>query len=70
MDDELINRIVKLKLETAEKLLDRMPEKMSSEFRNMGRAILKSLNENSQEIKEHPPEKPKPSEQLNHVPIE
>ena len=59
MDDELINRIVKLKLDVAEKLLDQMPEQMSSEIRNTGKEILKSINENVQETKEHPSEKSK-----------
>jgi hypothetical protein len=70
MDDELINRIVKLKLDTAEKLLDRMPEKMSSELRNMCREILKSVNENVPKTKEHPTENSKSSDHLNHVSIE
>ena len=70
MDDELINRIVKLKLDVAEKLLDQMPEQMSSEIRNTGKEILKSINENVQETKEHPSEKSKSSNQLNHVTIE
>jgi len=70
MDDELINRIVKLKLDVAKKLLDQMPEKMSSEIRNTGKEILKSINENVQETKEHPSEKSNSSNQLNHVTIE
>ncbi len=70
MDEELINKIVNLKLDIAEKLISRLPVKMSSELRDMGRGILKSVNENVQEKKENPSEKSKPSELLNHVPIE
>jgi hypothetical protein len=70
MDEELISRIVNLKLDVAGKLINRMPEKMSLELRDMGRIILKCVNENVQEMKEHPSVKSKSSDQLSHVPIE
>ena len=70
MDEEFIKRIVHLKLDAAERLISRLPEKMSLELREMGRVILKSVNENVKEKEEHPSGKSKPSDQLNHVPIE
>lgn len=70
MDEKIISRIVSLKLDVAGKLIERMPEKISSELKDMGRVILKTVNENVQEAKEYPSEKAKSSDQLNHVPID
>jgi hypothetical protein len=70
MNEKRLSRMVKYKLDITEKFLDRMPEKMSAEFKNNGSVILKIINENVQAVKEHSPEKAKASDKLNHVPIE
>jgi hypothetical protein len=70
MDEELINKLIKYKLNAAGKIVDRMPEKVSAEIKDFGRVILESVNENVREMKEQPSEKTKPSDKLNHVPIE
>jgi hypothetical protein len=70
MDEELINKLIKYKLNAVGKIVDRMPEKMSAEIKDFGRVILESVNENVREMKEQPSKETKPSDKLNHVPIE
>jgi hypothetical protein len=70
MDEELIRKLVKYKLNAAGTIVDRLPLKMSSELKDLGRVILESIDESAREIKERPGEKPKPSDHLDNVPIE
>ncbi|HWQ72878.1 MAG TPA: hypothetical protein VN370_11225 [Desulfitobacteriaceae bacterium] len=70
MDEEIIGRIIKLKLNMAEKLIGHLPEKAASQIKDLGKIILKSLNENVQDTKEHASEKSGALTHLNHVPIE
>lgn len=70
MDEELINRIIKLKLDMTKKLIDQMPEKISSEIKDLGKTILKSINENIQEEMVQPCKKSKSADRLNHIKIE
>ncbi len=70
MDEERIGRIIGLKLNMAEKLFEHLPEKTSAQIKDMGKKILRSINENVRDTKEHSPEKSGTSTHLNHVPIE
>jgi len=70
MDERLIGRIISYKLNMAEKLLEHLPEKTSAQIKDMGKIILKSINENVQDTNEHSTEKSGPSTHLNQVPIE
>jgi hypothetical protein len=70
MDVGFIGRIIKLKLNVAEKLLEHLPEKTSAQIKDMGKIILNSINENVQATKEHSTGKSGASTHLNHVTIE
>lgn len=70
MNEELIKEIVKCKLHIANEIIEQLPPSISEEIRKTGKAILESLNEGSQDIKEQPAKKAKASDKLNSVPIE
>jgi hypothetical protein len=70
MDEELIGKIIELKLNMAEKLIGYLPEEVSLQIKDIGKIILKSINENVQDTKEHSTEKPGTAAHLNHIPIE
>ena len=64
MNETLVKNIVKYKLNAAEKLLDCLPSEISNSLKDLGRLMLKSINENSQELKEQPINKTKPGGRL------
>lgn len=70
MDEEFIRKVVKCKMDLAGKAVEHMPSKARTELRELGTVILGSLNECVKEMKSEPPEKEKPREKLNSVPIE
>ncbi|MDD3705156.1 MAG: hypothetical protein PHC45_03700 [Clostridiaceae bacterium] len=69
MDEELIGKIIRIKLNMAEKLVERLPEKTSAQIKDLGKIILKSINDNVSSPKEHSVEKGE-STHMKHVPIE
>lgn len=70
MNEELIKNIIKYKLTKADKILNRLPEEMSDNLRNLSKIILKSINESSQEIKDEPVKKRETKNGLKNIEIE
>lgn len=70
MDDKLIKKLIKCKLNAAGAIIEHMPPELAKEIKNMGRAILEGLNESSLEMKEQGSGKTEPSNKLNNVPVE
>jgi len=70
MNEELINKFVKYKINIAGKLVEHLPTKASAELKDLGRLIIESVNESVLEMKEQPTKKSTPSDKLNNVPIE
>lgn len=64
MDEELIRKLVKWKLDATDKLIDRLPARLSIEIKQFGRIFLESMTERAQEKNEQP------ANQLNHIQIE
>ena len=64
MNEELICKLVKWKLDATDKLIDRLPERLSMEIKQFGRIFLESVTERVQEKNEQP------TNPLNPVPIE
>ena len=64
MNEELIRNLVKWKLDATDKLIDRLPERLSMEIKQFGRIFLESVTERVQEKNEQP------TNPLNPVPIE
>ena len=64
MNEELIRKLVKWKLDATDKLIDRLPERLSMEIKQFGRIFLESVTERVQEKNEQP------TNPLNPVPIE
>ncbi len=59
MNEKIIKKLIRYKMNTAAKILDHLPSSISEEIKDTGRIILESINENYQEMKEQPPEKSK-----------
>ena len=52
MDQELIKKIIQVKVEIADKVIDFLPEKAAHEVRNLGKIILSGLDESIKENEE------------------
>lgn len=70
MNELLVKCLIKYKLNAAEIMVDRLPSEISKEIKVLGRVILESLNESSQEMKDQSDKKSKPSGKLSNVIIE
>ncbi len=70
MNEELLKKAIRFKLELADSMLDCLPPKMSSEIRSLRRTAAECLNDYEKET--HSPASPKesPDGGLKHVPIE
>lgn len=70
MNEALIKKLIKYKLDAASTIIDHLPPDMSEEIRSMGRVILENLNESVRGINEQPSKKSKPLDKLSNVQIE
>lgn len=68
MNEALIKRVIKLKLNAAETLANQLPREISKEFKDFSRIVLEAVNESYQEFKEKP--KSLNSNKLNNISIE
>lgn len=70
MNEELVKTIVQYKLNFAEKILEKLTPEVSNNLRNLGKIILESVNESSQNIKDNSECKKKSTDILNNIKIE
>lgn len=70
MNELLVKNFIKYKLNTAEAIVEQLPLEVSKEIKALGRVILESLNESSQEMNGQSDKKSKPKDKLNNVIIE
>jgi hypothetical protein len=70
MNEILLKKIIKLKLNTAETVINQLPPEISKGFKEFGRIIFECVNEGFQETTENPSEKSKSSNKLNNISIE
>jgi hypothetical protein len=70
MNELLVRNLIRYKLNAAEAIVERLPLEISKEIKALGRVILESLNEGSQEMKKQPDKETKPSNNLKNVIIE
>ncbi|MGE5630900.1 MAG: hypothetical protein ACM3TR_07360 [Caulobacteraceae bacterium] len=70
MNEALIKKVIKYKMDIAGEIVDCLPLKVSEEIKNLGRIVIEGLNESFQEMKEQPPKKSGKPDKLNKVTIE
>lgn len=70
MNELIMKKLIKYKLNAAEAIVEHLPLEISKEIKVLGRVILESLNESSQEMNKQADKKSKPSDNLNNVIIE
>ena len=70
MNETLIKELVKMKMNTAGKIIDRLPPDISEEIKDLRRVIMESVKENIQEEKARPPKEKGSYKPVNHVIIE
>ena len=69
MNEQLLKNIIKYKFNLANKFVDCLPEKASNEVKNMGKIILKSLEEALDNNEDQSVETKTDSNGLKNVPI-
>ena len=69
MDKALINKLVKYKINLANKLVEYLPSKAAEEVKNLGRSLIESAYESASEPQEQPAKKSNPSHKSNNIPI-
>ncbi|HWT27574.1 MAG TPA: hypothetical protein VN131_06510 [Mobilitalea sp.] len=70
MNEELVRRVVKYKLNAANNLIDKLPEDLQKDINSIRRVITECLNEIPSEPKEQSTEKKQSANQLNKINIE
>jgi len=70
MNEKLIKDLIKCKLNIVDSIIDSLPAKMSEGVKGLGRIVLESVNESSEEMKKQPAKKPSSENKLQNVSIE
>ncbi len=70
MNEVIIKELIRIKINAARAIVDNLPPGMSQEIKDLGRIILRSVNEISQETERRPAKGTEPSDKVTGVPIE
>ena len=70
MNETMIKNFISFKMNTADKIIDRLPPEMSQEIKNLRRVIMDSIIEKIHESELKPQTKNESSKSVNHVIIE